>query len=292
MKDYTLAQIQETYLTKIAPRTRQDGSCLIFTGDTGGTFAAKLGVAYGKVYNARTRKTDLAHRLAYAYYTNTTDLQGLFVLHSCDNPSCVAKEHLRLGTHVENMQDMRERNRRHSKLTPEQVELIYYSKESTTELMQQYNVTRPTINEIRSKTGWKFITEALGDCGVASGKERTREAQALLSVDQVKAIYKAEDTLANLALKYKVDITTISKIKCGINWKEITQDLGDAGVSKHPFKAKLTKETVAIIYKSKENLNVVAKLFGVSSRTVTAIRAKETWVQFTNSLDKLNEQPC
>ena len=50
-----------------------------------------------------------AHRLAYMLAVGPVD--GWQVLHTCDNPKCCNPAHLELGTHAENMRQMRERGR-------------------------------------------------------------------------------------------------------------------------------------------------------------------------------------
>lgn len=60
--------------------------------------------------NVRINKKYLnAHRVAYAITYG--DPGKLWVLHSCDNPSCVRPDHLFLGTHQDNMDDMRVKGR-------------------------------------------------------------------------------------------------------------------------------------------------------------------------------------
>lgn len=43
--------------------------------------------------------------------TNGSDPGGLDVMHTCDNPECVNPDHLRIGTHQENMSDKVKKNR-------------------------------------------------------------------------------------------------------------------------------------------------------------------------------------
>lgn len=51
-----------------------------------------------------------AHRVAYAL-TNGPIPDGMEVCHRCDNPPCCRPDHLFLGTHAENMDDMKAKRR-------------------------------------------------------------------------------------------------------------------------------------------------------------------------------------
>ncbi len=51
-----------------------------------------------------------AHRYAWIL-TNGQPPEGMHLLHTCDNPPCCNPAHLQLGTHLENMADMRAKGR-------------------------------------------------------------------------------------------------------------------------------------------------------------------------------------
>ena len=70
--------------------------------------AAHLTWGYGQFGIAG--KPELAHRVAWIF-ANGPIPQGLCVLHKCDNPPCVAVEHLFLGTNKDNTHDMMAKGR-------------------------------------------------------------------------------------------------------------------------------------------------------------------------------------
>ena len=56
-------------------------------------------------------KTVGAHRLSYMAHNGEIP-KGMLVRHTCDIRECVNPEHLQIGTHSDNMRDIRERSGR------------------------------------------------------------------------------------------------------------------------------------------------------------------------------------
>jgi hypothetical protein len=73
--------------------------------------AYRYGDGYGQIREAGAGSRLLAaHRVAYELAHGPIQ-EGMFVLHSCDNPPCVNPAHLRVGTAADNAQDAVKRDR-------------------------------------------------------------------------------------------------------------------------------------------------------------------------------------
>ena len=119
---------------------------------------------YGSVNFNKKRQS--AHRVSYQLFNGKIH-NGLSVLHKCDNPACVNPEHLFLGTHQDNMNDMVSKGRQNngglrgeqsgkSKMTNEQVKAIQSSNLSCAKLAKIYGISRSGIWYIKS-SGWNHL---------------------------------------------------------------------------------------------------------------------------------------
>lgn len=106
---------------------------------------------------ARLGIPQLAHRASYEISFGPIP-EGLCVMHSCDNPACVNPAHLSLGTHADNMRDMSAKQRRHTKLSIDDVLAIRASSEKTKDLAVKYRVCERSIRNARSPKGWPALS--------------------------------------------------------------------------------------------------------------------------------------
>ena len=151
--------------TRFWPRVLKTDGCWIWQGykDPNG---------YGQI--GRRAKLILVHRLSWEL-TYGSIPNGLWVLHSCDNPSCVRPDHLFLGTNADNVRDMVAKGRArnagtmrlccgdknvNAKLTGEivrEVRQLCASGVTRTELARRYGVNITTISRAVSGRTWGCI---------------------------------------------------------------------------------------------------------------------------------------
>ncbi|WP_353850864.1 HNH endonuclease signature motif containing protein [Acidithiobacillus sp.] len=115
---------------------------------------------YGYVY--MSGRKHYAHRLAFAI-GHGVDPAGKVVRHTCDNRSCVNPDHLELGSHQDNMDDMVARGRqskgeRHpdAKLTMANVLAIRGDRRPQRTIAAEYGVTQANISAIKTMQTWRF----------------------------------------------------------------------------------------------------------------------------------------
>lgn len=134
--------------------TVEETGCVRFTGGLNSS-------GYGNLWV--DGKTVGAHRVAYEL-ANGPIPKGSVLRHTCDNRYCVNPEHLVLGTHRENMEDMTKRGRqaRGSQistcvLTEEDVRFIRSSDKSGVELAQILGISPVTISRIKRRLTWQHV---------------------------------------------------------------------------------------------------------------------------------------
>jgi hypothetical protein len=121
-----------------------------------------------------------AHRVSFEL-ANGSVPEGLFVLHHCDNRSCVRPDHLYVGTHLDNMRDRNARGRTargdrmphervhgeahpQAKLTAEQVLDIRrrYQPGNGGVLMREFGISQAALWGIVNGKSWKHLERVEG----------------------------------------------------------------------------------------------------------------------------------
>lgn len=132
------------------------GSCWMWTGWVGGPAGKQYG--YIRINGKRLRAHKYAYMKAYA-----TDPGGLLVCHICDVKTCVNPEHLFLGTHQDNVDDMIKKGRKRifSKLSSVDVlkirEMFSTGKFFHKDLAKLFKVSQSNITAIINNKRWQNV---------------------------------------------------------------------------------------------------------------------------------------
>ena len=154
----TTAKSPEEFAVRFWAKVDRSGECWIWLG-------AKTPAGYGNLKHRQ--RTLFAHRVAFKLAHGEESLTDEdLILHSCDVRLCVRPEHLRPGTHRENMAECtaKLRNRKEgtkaAKLTAEQVRDLrsrYDAGETQGALAKAFGLTQSGVSNIVLKKTWSWV---------------------------------------------------------------------------------------------------------------------------------------
>jgi hypothetical protein len=218
----TLTPLIERFWSKV----RKTDGCWLWVG---AKHDGKWG--YGIIGHAgRGSRSLRSHRLSWEIHHGAIP-SGLFVCHSCDNPACVNPDHLFLGTHEDNMHDMRLKGRSapppKKRFTNAQIVAMrerYAAGEEQTSIAASFATSQRAISRI-------VLGRLYKDSGgpVAAVKSPIRlygadNGNARLTADEVaeiRAHRSAGETLAAIATRFNVSKSTIGNVVRGTCYSDI-----------------------------------------------------------------------
>lgn len=135
--------------------------------------SANNGAGYGKFYVKDSGKVPYiyAHRLSWEL-ANGPIQNGLWVLHKCDNPSCINPEHLFLGTQTDNMQDAAHKGRIKQRAWPlgegnhnaklkesdvKEIKIMIQNKVALNVIAKKFGVSTQAIFMIKAGISWAWV---------------------------------------------------------------------------------------------------------------------------------------
>lgn len=247
----------------------------------------------------------IATRTAYCMQYGV-DPENFFVCHHCDNPKCVRKEHLYLGTPKDNTSDMVRRERfalripsdnllgepdKRYTLTEKDVRCIYYrywTEEglSQSDLAQEYNIEQTNIGLITRGDNWSHITSKM-KLPYKLNKECIKDKLTESDIYEIFRLYNSREmTRSEIAKKFNIAVSSLDQILRGEKWSHL--DLGKTRKKISP--EYMDEETVISIYTdfwTDKSLSQkqIAKKYGISQGTVSHIASGKSWVEITSKID-------
>ena len=157
-----------------------------------------------------------AHRVSWVMHRGPIPA-GMHVLHTCDVPGCVNPDHLFLGTHQDNMADLRSKGRAYgakgeanfgAKVTEDQALTIMRDSRTCEQIAQEYDLTATSVDNIRNGKTWSYLfDEQTRKARIAAGPRR------YLTPTEEDAIFIDKRKQMDLAHAYGVSQSKVSTIK-------------------------------------------------------------------------------
>ena len=209
---------------RLMAQIRKDGDCWMWTGFTDrdgyGRMRAKVG---GVLINK-------AHTLSYTLHTGELVPKGMLIMHSCDRPGCVNPEHLRVGTHRENSQDMHAKGRARdqtgengskAKVTTAVATAILADARPYAAIAQDYGIAASTVGSIKQRKSWKGLKVDKVAKAKKVGMRGETQWQAKLTEADVRFIRSSSAAGKELAAKFLVTPQAITNIRKRRIWKHV-----------------------------------------------------------------------
>jgi hypothetical protein len=106
----------------------------------------------------QAQPSGLAHRESWKMHNGEIQ-SGMMVLHNCNNKRCVNPEHLRLGTHKENMDDVCKVGHPRRKLSDDDILEIRKSTEPLRARARRFGVSQKAIQNITRGITYRHVKE-------------------------------------------------------------------------------------------------------------------------------------
>ncbi len=135
-------------------RNESDG-CWIWTG-------AHTAGGYGALW--LDGEARYVHRLVAALFLPWDEMSGKYVLHMCDRPSCCNPNHLRVGSHQENMADASAKGRLSKKLQAAdviEIRRLRAAGHTQQDLAERFGVSRTTVQQIERRETWRHLPDEM-----------------------------------------------------------------------------------------------------------------------------------
>ena len=106
----------------------------------------------GRPYFTIDNKRRPAYAIVLELATGQKQEKGKIALHSCDNPICCNPDHLRWGSHQENMDDMKERERHGlPRIVVRAIHSLLEHGRKHSDIAELYGISREAVTAIHNR---------------------------------------------------------------------------------------------------------------------------------------------